>query len=170
MERHRIERVIDGMITMRRATGRLNWFRADEFPRRLRSGVGTAIERGFGHRDFLERTDDKSLLDEHVRPSPHLRVEARLEPNAAGWDLKRAQLILTEGMSYSARIDGALARAVLNCGRKRCVRDLLNDVASTRGQSAKDLAPGFLASVRQLIANGMLWPVSLDESDQAVGD
>jgi len=170
LQKHRIERVVGGMITMRRSTGRPNWFRADEFPRRLRSGVGTAIERGFTYRDFLESRDDKQLLDEHVRASPHLRVEARLEPNVTGWDMKRAQLTLTEGLSYSARIDATLARAVLRCDRKRCVRELLNDVASTLGRSANDLAPGFLASVRQLIANGMLWPVSMDEPDHAVGD
>jgi hypothetical protein len=87
-----------------------------------------------------------------------------------GWDLQRAQLTLTKGLSYSARIDATLARAVLRCDRNRSLRELLNDVASTLGRSANDLAPGFLASVRQLIANGMLWPVSMDEPDHAVGD
>ncbi len=166
--RHRIERVGGGMITMRRSSGRSNWFRADEFPRRLRSGVGAAIERGFTYRDFLESRDDQLLLAEQVRASPHLRVEARLEPNATGWDLQRAQLTLTKGLSYSARIDSTLARAVLRCGQKRSLRELLNDVASTLGRSANDLAPGFLASVRQLIANGMLWPFSMYEPDHPV--
>jgi len=169
-KRHRIERLGGGMITMQRSTGRSNWFRADEFPRRLRSGAGAAIARGFTHRNFLESRDDQMLLAEQLRASPHLRLEARLEPNATGWDLQGAQLTLTKGLSYSARIDRALASAVLRCDGKHSLRELLNDTASTLGRSVDDLTPGFLASARQLIANGMLRPASMDEPDPAVGD
>ncbi len=163
--KHRIEGVGRGIITMRRVAARENWFRADALPTPVQRGTGDAIERTFELRDFLDENDDQALLDSKLTASPYLRVEPHLEQNAAGWGLRGARLLLTQGIAYSARIGPALMKVVLRCDGKRSLRDLTGGGGSAQDADANDRTENFVGAIRQLIANGLLWPDSMRRSD-----
>jgi hypothetical protein len=163
-ERQGIEQIGFGVITLRRASGRPNWFSADDLLPRLPAGAGSEVERGFALRDVLStRRDDRALLAARLRPPPHLRVDPQLEPKPGGWALRGARLSLTSGLSHPRRVDPALTRVVLGCDGSRSLGELLSEVGSAQGQSADRLAPGLLSAVRQMIAHGFLWPVASNE-------
>jgi methylase of polypeptide subunit release factors len=163
-ERKGVQQIAFGVITLRRASGRPNWFSADDLLPRLPVGAGSDVERGFALRDFLStRREDRALLAARLRAPPHLRVEPQLEPKSGGWALKGARLSLTSGLSHPRRVDPALTRIVLGCDGSRPLGELLSEVASAQGQSTDRLVARLLSAVRQMIAHGFLWPVASNE-------
>ena len=162
LQREQVRQIGFGVISLRRRRSGPNWFRADGLPENVHGAVGEAIERGFTAADFLASPSggsNRALLDERVKASPDLRVEPQLEGAGGGWRVGEARLALRRGLTWSATVRPAIMNVVLRCDGRETLGKLLEGEAAAANRSPEELAPGFLASMRQLIAFGFLLPV-----------
>ena len=158
-ESQRIEAVSAGVITMRRTTGRVNWYRCDDAPEKMVGPCGDCIVRGFELHDFLETVgEDSALLDTRLKVSPHVRLHRQSEPSSDGWIDVAADLHLARGLAYTGTVDPYVANLVVGCDGRRPLRELVAEMAASSGKSQVDLAPAVSRVVRSLIERGFLWP------------
>ncbi len=158
-EKHDIDSIGSGLITMRRAAGRANWFRADDGPENMLGPCGEHIVRGFELRDFLETVrDDSALLNSRLRVSPDVRLERHSSPSAEGWVDETVRLHLKQGLAYTGNIDPFVATMVIGCDGKQRLSDLLAHMAHSLGNDPASITPAFCNVVRGLIERGFLLP------------
>lgn len=158
---HRIEALSSGWITMRRATGRANWFRCEDAPvmPELAGPCGEAILRGFALRDFLETVrDDRALLETRLRVSPELRWEEHRALSLQGWTTTTTRLHLSKELTYAAEVDPNVVALVGRCRGDQLLRDVLTDLAAGLGQDLESIAPACLQVARPLVEQGFLLP------------
>lgn len=163
-ERQRIEAISLGVIIMRRASGRTNWFRADDAPENMRGPCGDAMLRGFALRDFLETVhDDRKLLEARLRLAAEVRWEQQYVPTAEGWHMAAGHVHLSEGLAYTGTVDPVIIRLMIRCDGQRTVRDVLADVAASLGTGMESIAPACLDVTRHLILQGFLLPTGREQ-------
>jgi hypothetical protein len=157
-QRERIEAVTFGLITLRRAPGRANWFRHDKAPVVL-DGAGEALAHCFALRDFLEAArDDRVLLEARLRAPRALCWEQELTLQSDGWSPTESRLRLKRGLSYQGNADRAVVALVTRCQGTEPLRTILVDLAAALGQSLEQIAPPCLQLARGLVADGFLEP------------
>jgi hypothetical protein len=157
-EQERIEAVGFGVVTLRRAAGRPNWFRYDPMPPAL-GPCGAAIEQGFALRDFLEANrGDRELLAARLRRAPNLRWERQEEAQSGRWATAASRLRLTSGLAFTGNAEPEVAAFVARCTGGQRLGDALRDLAAATGQDVSRLTPAFLKVVRRLIELGFLLP------------
>lgn len=153
-----------GLITMRRTSGRSNWFRADDAPNKMLGPCGEYILQGFELKDFLESIkDDKDLMNIKLGVSPNLCMDRQLVPSNQGWKETATQLKLTRGLAYVGNIDPYVANMIICCDGQRPLRDLLSEMARSMGHDPENIAPTFYKVVRGLIERGFLLPTWLQK-------
>src|SRR4029078_6352074 len=81
-DRHRVEAVGFGLITMRRRTSGAAWFRAEEATQDLSMPCGDPLGALFELADFLDACDDTTLLDQRLAVAPHVVLRAQRPPSA----------------------------------------------------------------------------------------
>jgi methylase of polypeptide subunit release factors len=160
-EQERIEAVSFGLLALRRATGRKNWFRCEE-ARQARTPSGAEIALGFARYDYLEAVrDDRVLLDARLRYSPDLRWDQELEPSTDGWTVIGSRLRSAANPpsdNLGAIGDPAAIFLVARCRGETPLRNILTELATALGQDLDSLLPGALTQVRRLIELGILGP------------
>jgi len=160
-ERHQVEAVSGGIITLRRRSGAANWVRLDDAPKNMVGPVGDHIARAFELHDFLDATrDDALLLEQRLRVSPDLRLHQSFEPSPEGWQLATSELRLERALTYTGNTDVFLSAAIGRCDGERPLREVLGSLAASLDQDAAGVAPAFLGVVRRLIERGFLLPAS----------
>lgn len=158
-EREGIEAMSAGLITLRRVSGRDNWFCVDDAPENMLGPCGEYIVRGFELRDFLETVrNDQALLDARLQVSPEVRWEQQCEPSAGRWRMASSQLHLAQGLLYRGNIDPYMASVVVQCDGQRPLRDSLSNVAAAVEAELDTIMPTCLEAVRRLITQGFLLP------------
>jgi SAM-dependent methyltransferase len=158
-EREGIEAMSAGLITMRRMSGRVNRFCADDAPEKMLGPCGEAIVRRFELHDFLENMqDDRALLEARLCVAPGVRWDQQCGVSAAHWQVVSSQLRLASGLAYTGNIDPYVASLVLRCDGQRPVRELLGDLAASLGRDLDGMAPTCLEVTRRLLEHGFLWP------------
>jgi methylase of polypeptide subunit release factors len=160
-ERHRIEALSTGWISMRRATGRANWFRCDDAPLapELAEPCGDAILRGFELCDFLQGVrEDRDLLDARLRVSPDLGLEESRVPSGRGWAKATSRLHLVRGLTYAGTATPSVVALLSACQGERPLRAVLADLAGKLGQDVAGMAPACLEVIRPLVEQGFLLP------------
>jgi SAM-dependent methyltransferase len=163
-QQKKIAAVSAGLITMRRASGRPNWFRAEDGPEKMLGACGPYIARGFGLRDFLETVqDDSTLLNTCLRASLDIHLDRRFAPSPEGWAEVGTQLHLTRGLAFTGNIDSYVAKMVMACNGRRRLTDLLGDMAVALGRDPAEISPHFCHLVRGLIERGFLLPPGFEE-------
>lgn len=154
-----IEGISAGLITMRRSGGHANWFRADDAPEKMLGPCGEYIAQGFELRDFLENSkDNKKLLEQRLRVSPHIGLDRHFVPSDKGWLESVQSIHLTQGFAYSGNIDPYVVNFIMRCNGGRRLKDLLSDMAASLGKDLAAIAPSFCDLVRGLIERGFLLP------------
>lgn len=157
-EQERIEAISYGLITLRRAGGKPNWFRYDDTPK-LNGPCGDSIVRGFELRDFLETVrEDEALLNTCLRLSPDVRWEQQLKPSDDSWAVTEARLQLVSSLAYAGRVDPHTFGLVTRCRGRQTLGQILSDMAASMKKDVADVAPTALPVVRQLIEQGFLLP------------
>jgi methylase of polypeptide subunit release factors len=151
-----------GLITMRRASGRSTWYRAEDGPEKMLGPCGDAVLQGFALRDFLAAVpDDASLLAARLRVSGEARLQRMLEPAAGGWADVSTELCLAHGLAYSGSVDPYVANLVAACDGRKPLGELLAEMAASLGKNPVDLGPALCGVVRSLIERGFLLPEQL---------
>lgn len=155
-----IEAISDGLISMRRASGRANWYRFDDAPQKTTAPCGDHIVRHFELRDFLATVkDDPALLSARLRAAPDVQLERHYKPSDEGWLEVPIQIHLNRGFCYSAALDPYVANMVLACDGKKPLGELMVQMASALGKEPSEIASNFCKIVRGLIERGFLLPV-----------
>jgi len=154
-----IEAVCSGIITMRRSSGRANWFRWDDTPEKMLGPCGDSVVLGFQLQDFLasmEKVED--LLNARMRFSPDVRLERQSTPSVDGWMEEVTRIHLTKGFAYSGNIDPFIANLIVGCDGKHSLRELLGKMSDSLGANPRDITPAFCKIARELIEKGYLLP------------
>ena len=150
----RIEAVSAGLITLRKASDRPNWFQLDDAPARMLGPCGAAVERALAARDFLLAAGEESVLREQaLKIAPSALLETRFEPTPEGWALDSTRLRLTEALAYEQEIPAAFAAFIAQCREGQRPGELL-DAPATDAETRARLLNG----LRMLIARGFLIP------------
>jgi SAM-dependent methyltransferase len=158
-EEQGIEAVCAGVITMRRSSGHVNWYRWDDTPQRMLGPCGDAVVQGFQLYDFLETMKkDEDLLHACVCFSSDVRLERQSKPSADGWMEEVTRIHLVKGFAYSGNIDRFIANLIVGCDGKHTLEELMDKMAVSLGAKPKDIAPAFCGIVRGLIEKGYLLP------------
>jgi hypothetical protein len=153
-----IEAIGLGLFTLRRASGRPNWFRIEEAPP-LRGLCGDSILRGFALRDFLEGVrDDGALLAARLLINPDLLFEQVLRPTSDSWGIVETHIHQSTGLAYRTRIDQSVYEVLNRCRGQTTVGELLAQAATKAGANPEAIPPSTLEVVRTLIAQGFLLP------------
>jgi hypothetical protein len=149
-ERHGVERVAYGAVTLRRREGGRNWIRADEV---LGSPIGPSSDlvlRIFANQDYLEGLeDDRALLREPFQLVEHHRLEqvARLKDGAM--QVEATLLVLEDGLEFRGPVDALVLDVLARCDGSRALGKLVTDA-----EAREELVP----VVRRLLELGILTP------------
>lgn len=150
----RIEAVSAGLITLRKASDRPNWFQADDAPVRMLGPCGSAVDRAFAARDFLLAAGEESLLREQaLKIAPSVLLETRFEPTSEGWALDSTRLRLTKALAYEQEIPAVFASFIAQCREGQRPGEFLDALVTDAETRA-----GLLNGLRMLIARGFLLP------------
>jgi len=158
-EEQRIEAMSAGVVTMRRRSGKHNWFRADEAPEKMLGPCGDDVLRAFAARDFLESLGaDHHLLGAVLRASPEVRLEQEADPTGEAWRPRTWRLRLARGLAYSGNVDPLVADVVARCDGRRSLGAALAETASSLGMDAGPLETACVEVARRLVEQGFLLP------------
>ncbi len=156
-----IEAVGGGIVNLRRASGRANWFRAEEGPERMVGPCGEAVLRGFEARDFVQAAgDDEALLAARLRYSAEVRLEQTHVPSVPGWMQESVRLVMPLGFVASGDTDPYMANLVIGCDGRRPLGGLLRKMAADLEVEPAAIRSSFCDIVRRLVLQGFLLPVS----------
>ena len=158
-QQERIEAVSGGVITMRRRSGGVNWFRADDGPEKMLGPAGDGVLRSFEAHDFLDTVpDDEPLMQQRLRVAPEVRLHQGFEPSPEGWSVIESELQLARGLAYSGNVDPYMARLIVRCNGRHRLGDLIGQLAGWLDKSPAEVTPTCLEVVRRLIERGFLLP------------
>jgi hypothetical protein len=153
-----IESVSAGLVTMRRTSGRRNWVRIEDGPKKIVAPIGDEIAAGFVVRDLVELADDEALLATRLRAAPDLRLEEHAEVQPGGWRVLQATLGRPGGLGNRGSADASVAGLVGACTGERPLGQVVQELAGRMGQPADEVAPAVARIVRQLMLEGFLAP------------
>ena len=154
-----IEAISDGLISMRRSSGRENRYRFDDAPQKTIAPCGDHIVRHFELRDFLATMkDDPALLRARLCAAPDVQLERQYKPSDEGWLEVPIQIHLNRGFCYSAALDPYVTNMVLTCDGEKPLSELMAQMASAVGKEPSEIATDFCKIVRGLIERGFLLP------------
>ena len=158
-ERHRIESIGFGLITMRRRSAGQAWFRAEEAPQDFAMPCGDHLGGVFELADFLEACPDGALLEVALRIAPDVVLDERATATPDGWSVTDRWLRQTAGLRREGRVDPAVAAIVGACDGRQRLAVVIGKAAAATGIDQVDLARAALPVLRRLIELGILLPV-----------
>jgi hypothetical protein len=158
-ERHRIEAVGFGLITMRKRGAGTPWFRAEVATEDWAMPCGDHLGAVFELADFLDAYGDQRLLDVALRIAPDVVLDERAQPGSVGWSVTDRVLRQTAGLCGEGQVDAAIAAIAAACDGSRPLGALLAEIASSADADLSDLARAALPVVRRLVERGFLLPV-----------
>jgi len=159
LERQDIRSIGSGLVTMRRAGGRPNWFRAEDSPETMSFPCGDDIAAGFELREVAEAwLDDDALLAGRPRLAAEVVLQQLSRPAGGGWQALSTLVRGTGGLQYPVEIGAEGTGLLAACDGTRPLGDLLGDLARSLGVGRELLVDRWLPIVRQLVDRGLLVP------------
>ena len=156
-DREGIEAIVGGVISLRLREAGMPWFWADDAPPSMSFPCGDDVAAGFDRRDLLQELgDDAALLATRLRLSSDVRLHQQLRPVEGAWEEVSTEVRRSSGLEYAGSIDAQGAQLLVDCDGRRPLGDLVVELASSVGADPAEVAPGALAIVRRLIAQGFL--------------
>jgi hypothetical protein len=157
--KRRITGIGQGVIVMRRASGRPNWFAVELVPTNFAYPSGADVERLVELRTFLHSLrGEKDLLDVHLKLAPNVRLEQVCEASGGSWRQVSGQVRRVGGLEYSGTLDGPSAAALARWDGTRPLKDYLNELAVALNTDLATLLPSALPIIRRLVEQGFLIP------------
>jgi methylase of polypeptide subunit release factors len=158
-ERHRIEAIAFGFITMRKRVSGEVWFRAVEAAEDWSMPCGDHFSAAFELADLLEAHRGDHLLDLALRIAPDVVLDERARPTPDGWSVTDRILRQTAGLRREGRVDEAVAAVAGACDGTRPLRAVLGEIAGSADIEYSTLAHAAVPLVHRLIERGFLLPV-----------
>jgi hypothetical protein len=156
LDRLGIDGIAYGGAVLRRREAASNWLAAHSFPLSRVRPASAHLVRMFDAHDFLEQAGDAALARERLVLAEQATVEQRVVLEAGSWNAESARLVLGEGLSFEARIDGATAQLLAELDGRRTLAEAASELAARHGQVAEDVVRGALPVVRGLLELGCL--------------
>jgi predicted RNA methylase len=156
---HRMTGIGQGVIIMRKASGRRNWFAVDGPPNNVAYPSGADVERLVELRTFLHSLkNDNDLLDQCLKLAPNVRLEQTLGIEDGSWQQLAGRIYRVGGLEYSGSLDAQSAAALAQFDGRRPLRECLTQVAGMLKVEPSVFFPGGLALVRRMIEQGFILP------------
>jgi methylase of polypeptide subunit release factors len=156
-ENRGVSAVSDGFIMMRRReSDHSHWVELEELPPRKLEPFGAAALAFFETRDRLAKLADEDLLKSRVRMVPGLALESSREWRGEEWGAGSFVLRQSSGFRFFAETDINVANLARLCDGSCQLSELLAEMAAEMGAGYDELASGYLAVVRHMIARGFL--------------
>jgi hypothetical protein len=163
-DRHQIEAIDGGLISMRRRTGIRNWIRVDT-DRDVDGPSGAGILAGFAGRDLIDGVGESgALLKLRFLCPAEVRVSQGLRPTDSGWMVDRADCIFGAGPRFEGEFNPLVFHLLTLCRGHLPLSAVLSQVASRLGQNEETIREECLDAVRSLALQGFLRP-----ADPALG-
>lgn len=158
-ERHHVERISTGLIAMRRAPGRRNWFHLDEWPAHLPEDFSGRVSRGIALCDFLRDAEDRGgLLDARLTVSPEVRLLTGNQWSPDGWHVLEARLGIESWPGHEGAINPNVVHLLTMLDGERTLRDCVSALAVRLHGSFDQVAAACLPVVRELVEGAYLLP------------
>jgi len=157
-ERHRIEAIGLGLITMRRRAGGEAWVRVEEAAQDFAMPCGDHIGAAFELADFLAAHEGDALAAARLRVAPDVVLDERAQPGDTGWSVADRRLRQTAGLCREGALDGAVAAIVAACDGSRPLAAVLGEAARSAGVDTGAVARAALPVIRRLVECGFLLP------------
>ena len=162
--REQIEAMSMGYITMRKSSGKQNWFHVDEDPFRKSGDLGESIIRFFGARDFLRTVENNdAFLRVVLKPDPELRLDVECQQSDGIWSPVSRVLRLDTGLGFDAKSDGLGCDFIARCDGTLSVGQVLQELAARSPIPQEQVVQAGLYVVRHFVERGFLRPVELPE-------
>jgi methylase of polypeptide subunit release factors len=160
--RRRIVGIGRGVIVMRRASGRPNWFEVDTDPTEIAFPCGDDVLQLMEIRTFLQALGDhRDLLNVRLRVAPNVRFEQVSAVDGGSWSPMSGTLRRVNGLAYSGAIDKTTAALLAQYDGRRPVKEHLEDLAATLGTPIDTVVPSVLPILRRLVEQGFLVPADV---------
>jgi 16S rRNA G966 N2-methylase RsmD len=158
--RHKIVGIGQGVIVMRRATGRRNWFAVESLPPSVSYSAGEDVAQQVEIRTLLDSLrGDEDFLNVHLKLAPNVRLEQICEPTNGAWRPISGCVRRVGGLEYSGSLDGPSAAALARWDETRPLKDYLSELANTLSTDLATLLPKALPIIRRLVEQGFLLPL-----------
>jgi len=157
-ERHRIEAIGLGLITMRKRIDHNGWFRAEEAAQDFAMPCGDHLGAVFELADFLDAHQGDKLVNAVLRVGPDVILDERARPTTGGWSVTDRRLRQTAGLCREGEIDDAVATIVAACDGTRPLAAVLNDAARAADSDPPSLFRVAVPVIRRLVEQGFLLP------------
>lgn len=158
-----IEQMSTGIVMMRKASGRANWRKISDSPKKMLGRCGDDIQLCFALRDYLESArDDAVLLDAKLKVSPAVRMNQQFRPDNGSWAGGSPELCRAQGLAFSGNVDLYIAGLVARCDGQRTLRELINELAQITKQDVNTISPQVVSMIRQLIEQAFLLPQGIE--------
>ena len=157
--RRKIVSIGQGVIVVRRATDRPNWFAVESSPSNISYPAGDDVARLVELRTFLHALrDEKDLLAVHLKLAPSVRWEQVCEAAGGAWRQVSGRVRRVGGLEYSGTLDGPSSTALARWDGTRALKDYLNEIAVELNTDPATLLPRALPIIRRLVEQGFLIP------------
>jgi len=155
----RITGIGQGVIVMRRATGRLNWFAVESSPANMAYPSGDDVTLLVDLRTFLHSLPaEKDFLDAHLKLAANVRLDQVCEATNGAWHAASGRLRRVGGLEFSGVLDGASAAALAQWDGTRPLKECLRNLAVELKTDFDAFAPSALPIIRRLVEQGFLVP------------
>jgi predicted RNA methylase len=157
--KHRIVGIGQGVLVMRRAAGRANWFGVEPFPPSVAYPAGNDVAQLMEARTLLHSLrDEKGFLDVRLKLAPNVRLDQTCEAAGGAWKPISGRVHRMGGLQYSGALDGPSAAALARWDGTRPLKLYLNELAVALNTDLAALLPAALPIIRRLVEQGFLVP------------
>jgi len=149
--------IASGVIVMRRAAGRANWFATNDAPPSVSVQSGDDVARLVEARTFLYSLRcPTDLLEARLKLAANVRFEQVAEVVDGSWRPISGKLRRVGGLEYEGKIDGPGAAMLARCDGSRQLKDQLQELAAAINVDMDKLAAPALEIIRHLLEQGFL--------------
>ena len=152
-----------GLLPLRRASHRQNYFWFDEAPEDRSEPYGESVSALIDIRTHVLRVGDSGLLQEKLRVSPHLSMLQSSDIQKGRWKPTTTELLLDHGLKYSfGDLVPQLSALIATLDGSRTVKEALDLAAQENPTAAPEAVAACLLQIRELLWYGFLIPMHFD--------
>jgi methylase of polypeptide subunit release factors len=154
--KHRVEAIHDGVIVMRRRSGR-NWVRIEEVPKTATGDLAEMVMATFAAHDLLlDMESDERLLAVKPKLAGQVRLEQVCSQAGGDWQAESLTLRLVRGFAFQLTIQPLVAGFLATCDGTRTAAQAIQHLATSVNVPLETVKRECLAILRKLIERGFI--------------